>query len=71
MGILQKDSIFILETKNLQYAISADETGVYHLHWGDKCRIEDFEIPHYHEENSNHPALDFAKTEYIPFGSTM
>lgn len=71
MGILQKDSIFILETKNLQYAISADETGVYHLHWGDKCRIEDFEIPHYHEENSNHPALDFAKTEYIPLGSTM
>lgn len=66
-----KNGIFILETENLQYVLNAGKGGVFNLHWGAKCPAEDFEDVKLKEQNSNHSALDLARTEYAPFGGTM
>lgn len=64
-------NIFSLETENYQYVFCAGKSGVYHLHWGGKCQINDFGATELSEKNSNHSVLDFTKTEYVPFGGTM
>lgn len=66
-----KNGVFTLETENLQYAIGAGKDGVFNMHWGAKCPAGDFEWVNKKEQNSNHSALDFAQTEYVPFGGTM
>ena len=71
MKTQRHENIFSLETQNYQYVLGAGKIGVYHLHWGGKCRIEDFETCELSEQNSNHSVLDFTKTEYVPFGGTM
>lgn len=65
-------NIFILETKNTHYVIGVDDKGHNrHIHWGKKCRAEDYSINCWGDENSNHTSLDEMKQEYTPFGSTM
>lgn len=67
-----KDNIFVLETKNTHYVLGVDKKGYNrHLHWGKKCRLEDYSIPDIWHENSNHTALDMAKQEFTVFGGTM
>ena len=70
--IKQSERVFLIETKDLQYAVAAGKGGeLQHLHFGRKCKIEDFEAVKINEQNSNHSALDFIKTEYTPFGGIM
>ena len=70
--IKQNKSVFLIETKDLQYAVAIGKgSELQHLHFGKKCRLEDFEIMNQSEQNSNHSPLDFTKTEYVPFGGTM
>ncbi len=70
--IKQNKSVFLMETKDLQYAVAIGKgSELQHLHFGKKCRLEDFEIMNQSEQNSNHSPLDFTKTEYVPFGGTM
>lgn len=71
MSIINKENIFILNTLNTHYVIGICENGVYHIHWGKKCREDDYEIPVSKEENSNHSVPDFEKTEYAPFGGAI
>ena len=71
MAVIIKDNIFVLETENTHYALASGPNGIEHLHWGKKCRVDDYEYHEVYEVNSNHAAMDFCKTEYIPFGSTM
>ena len=73
MLILENNGVFILETKNTHYVMAVDKEGVLtHLHWGDKCAIEDY-APIYkgNESSSNHSARDLSKTEYIPYGGIV
>ena len=73
MLILENNGVFILETKNTHYVMAVDKEGVLtHLHWGDKCAIEDY-APVYkgNESSSNHSARDLSKTEYIPYGGIV
>lgn len=70
--IKQNGRVFLIETKDLQYAVAAGRGGeLQHLHFGKKCKIGDFETVDIGEQNSNHSSLDFTKTEYTPFGGTM
>lgn len=70
--IKNKGNIFVLETKNTHYVIGVDEYGNNrHLHWGDKCDIDDYFIENNGDSNSNHTKLDYIKQEYTPFGKTM
>lgn len=70
--IKQNKRVFLIETNDLQYAVAAGKGGeLQHLHFGRKCKIEDFEAVKINEQNSNHSALDFIKTEYTPFGGIM
>ncbi len=73
MLILENNGVFILETKNTHYVMAVDKEGVLtHLHWGDKCAVEDY-APLYkgNESSSNHSARDLSKTEYIPYGGIV
>ena len=73
MIILENNGVFILETENTHYVMAVDKEGVLtHIHWGDKCAIEDYS-PVYkgNESSSNHSARDLSKTEYIPYGGIV
>ena len=73
MIILENNGVFILETENTHYVMAVDKEGVLtHIHWGDKCAIEDY-APVYkgNESSSNHSARDLSKTEYIPYGGIV
>ena len=69
MLILENNGVFILETKNTHYVMAVDKEGVLtHLHWGDKCEINDYKATYTgHHSSSNHSARDLSKTEYIPY----
>lgn len=70
--IISKNNIFVLETKNTHYVLGVDEYGYnHHLHWGQKCDIDDYSIEDISDESSNHSKLDYIKQEYTPFGKTM
>lgn len=73
MKILEKNGVFILETKNTHYVIAVDNEGVLnHLHWGKPCDTEDYVSTYVSwERNSNHSSRDLSKTEYIPYGGTV
>ena len=72
MGILVKDNIFVLETKNTHYVIGADKFGTVHnLHWGKKCRIEDYELPESDDIQHNHRMKDCFREEYTAFGGPV
>lgn len=67
-----ESNIFVLETKNTHYVLGIDEFGYnHHIHWGDKCDINDYFIKRIGDENSNHSMLDDFKQEYTPFGKTL
>ena len=67
-----KNNIFVLETKNTHYAFGIDSLGYNrHIHWGKKCREEDYFMHERGDENSNHSRLDGYMQEYTPFGGTM
>lgn len=67
-----KNNVFILETKNTHYVFGIDERGYNrHVHWGKKCRCEDYEMVIKGDENSNHSFLDWYKQELTVFGSTV
>ena len=67
-----KNDIFVLETKNTHYVIGIDKNGYNrHIHWGKKCRCEDYFMHERGDENSNHSRLDGYKQEYTVFGGTM
>lgn len=69
---IEKNNIFILETKNTHYVFGIDESGYNrHIHWGSKCKDCDYEIAAISGENSNHSMLDEYRQEITPFGSTM
>ena len=73
MIILENNGVFILETENTHYVMAVDKNGILtHLHWGDKCAIEDY-APVFkgNESSSNHSARDLSKTEYIPYGGIV
>lgn len=73
MIILENNGVFILETENTHYVMAVDKEGILtHIHWGDKCAIEDY-APVYkgNESSSNHSARDLSKTEYIPYGGIV
>lgn len=64
--------VYVIETKNTQYVIGIDSNGrVRHLHWGNKVKVEDFDIPDIWEQNSNHAGFDYTNFEYTVFGGTM
>ena len=70
--IINKNDIFVLETKNTHYVLGVDKYGYNrHIHWGKKCDVEDYFIKEGRDENSNHSMLDDFKQEYTPFGKTM
>ncbi len=72
MAINVANNIFSLETKNHQYAFGIGSNGIlYHLHWGKKANIEDFEVKIWEEETSNHSKLELSQTEFSSFGSTI
>lgn len=73
MLILENNGVFILETKNTHYVMAVDKEGVLtHLHWGDKCEINDYKATYTgHHSSSNHSARDLSKTEYIPYGGIV
>ena len=73
MLILENNGVFILETKNTHYVMAVDKEGVLtHLHWGDKCEINDYKATYTgHHSSSNHSARDISKTEYIPYGGIV
>ena len=59
-----KNDIFVLETKNTHYVIGIDKNGYNrHIHWGKKCRCEDYFMHERGDENSNHSRLDGYKQE--------
>lgn len=66
------NNIFVLETKNTHYAFGIDERGYNRrIHWGKKCRCQDYEMVIKGDENSNHSFLDWYKQELTVFGSTI
>lgn len=70
--IINKNNIFVLETKNTHYVLGVDKYGYnHHLHWGKKCDADDYYIQEIKDQNSNHSVLDEFKQEYTPFGQTM
>ncbi len=70
--IINKNNIFVLETKNAHYVLGVDKYGYnHHLHWGKKCNADDYYIQKIKDQNSNHSVLDEFKQEYTPFGQTM
>lgn len=70
--IIQKNNVFILETKNTHYVLGIDKNGYNrHIHWGKKCRYDDYEMDTDVDWNSNHPDLDQFNQELTVFGSTM
>jgi alpha-galactosidase len=73
MLIYEANGVFVLETKNTHYVMAVDKEGVLtHLHWGDKCAIEDYASLYTgNESSSNHSARDLCKTEYIPYGGIV
>lgn len=73
MSIITTDNnIFILETKSTHYVFGIDDSGYNrHIHWGRKCRCDDYELKCQGHENSNHSQLDRYKQELTVFGSTM
>lgn len=72
MGIIIKDNIFVLETKNTHYVLGIDKYGLnHHLHWGKKCDVDDYGIETNGDENSNHTMLDEFRQEYTVWGGTM
>lgn len=73
MLILENNGVFVLETKNTHYVMAVDKEGVLtHLHWGDKCEINDYAATYTGRHgSSNHSARDVSKTEYIPYGGIV
>ena len=73
MLIYEANGVFVLETKNTHYVMAVDKEGILtHLHWGDKCAIEDYSSLYTGNENcSNHSPRDISKTEYIPYGGIV
>lgn len=73
MAVLKSENnLFVLRTKNTDYALCIDENGYNrHIHWGKKCRVEDYFVQCTGDENSNHTRLDEYKQEITPFGGTM
>lgn len=70
--IIDKNNIFVLETKNTHYVLGVDKYGYnHHLHWGKKCNADDYYIQEIKDQNSNHSMLDEFKQEYTPFGQTL
>lgn len=70
--IICENNIFVLETKNTHYVLGVDSFGYnHHIHWGKKCRPEDYYIERIGDENSNHSMLDAFTQEITPFGGTM
>ena len=73
MSIINQNNIFIIQTKNSDYVIGIDSEGKNrHLHWGKKCRIEDFESKGgYNADYYCWDKFDGICQEYTPFGLTM
>lgn len=69
---VEKNNIFVLETKSFHYVLGIDGEGFNrHIHWGEKCDVNDYEFEAVHGISSNDPALNGIKQEITPFGSTM
>ena len=69
---VEKNNIFVLETKSFHYVLGIDGAGFNrHIHWGEKCDVNDYEFEAVHGISSNDPALNGIKQEITPFGSTM
>lgn len=66
------NKVFILETKNTHYVFGIDDLGYNrHIHWGKKCKPEDYDMLVEGDENSNHSYLDWYKQELTVFGLTV
>ena len=70
MPIFVRDNCFVLETPHTHYAFGVADGELQHIHWGEKCPRLDYTVPNYREEVSQHPASEFDKREYVPFGGT-
>ena len=69
---VEKNKIFVLETKSFHYVLGIDGEGFNrHIHWGEKCDVNDYEFEAVHGISSNDPVLNEIKQEITPFGSTM
>ena len=69
MAIIIKNNIFILETKNTHYVIGTEKgAGIQNIHWGNKCRIEDYEIPEGYYFLYQQRMRDCFREEYSFFG---
>ena len=72
MSIINQKNIFIIQTKSFEYVIGIDKFQTnHHIHWGEKCRAEDYCTIEKGDENSNHTELDSYCQECTPFGLTM
>lgn len=72
MAIFEKNNIFVIETQNLHYVLGVLDNGMLqHIHFGDKCNVDDYEVMPFSEENSTISPLDSLKTEYSTFGSAI
>jgi alpha-galactosidase len=68
----ENDRIFILETENTHYVIGVDASGnAHHIHWGKKCRHDDYTLPDCMDIDLVHMRLDTFRLEYTPFGKTL
>lgn len=55
MSVYTEKNLFVLETKNTHYVMAVDSEGhLRHLHWGGKCKVEDYFCSEAEERNSNH-----------------
>ncbi len=69
---IEKNNIFVIETKSFHYVFGIDGEGFNrHIHWGEKCGVNDYGFEAVHGISSNDPALNEIKQEITPFGSTM
>ena len=67
-----ENNVFVLDTKNTHYVFGVDKFGCNrHIHWGKKCKTEDYYVIEAKDENSNNTMIDSFRQEYTPFGGTM
>ncbi len=63
-------NIFVLTTKNIEYAFCVDNIGLLrNLYWGEKIdSIKDYEIEELVEVSTNDPVFEITKEEYPVYG---
>ena len=70
--IINKDNTFIIENSKSHYVFGIDDKGRNQfLHWGKKCRIEDYLATEKSPLTSYHGNLDAVCQELTPYGLTM